>query len=1033
MIQSPFRVIIVFLAVSIIGFAFIPRLSVQWLPSERSPYLSVRVSWANASPTAIEQEVITPLEGAFNLIQGIKSIYSISNNEEGTLRLELDKKADLDYLRFEVAAKIRQLYPELPKGVSFPQVLIYNPDEAKQSRPMLTYALSGSDDPSVLYQYASEVLNPKLALTGGLQSINVAGGNQTEWRITYDENLLSTLGLKEQDLITSLEQQFQQKALGLARIGDQQLSIRLDNARAKTEKEALLLLPIKKVEGRMIRLSDIASISFEDQPPQRHYRINGRNSIRLLLYPQQGVNTLQLAQQIKREVAVLAATLKNGYQLRLEDDATAYLSDELYKIAQRTLLSLVILLLFVLVVYRSWRYLLIVLMSLVVNLGFAFILYDWLSVELHLYALAGITVSFGIIIDNSIVMMHHLKHQGNLKVFPALLASTLTTISALTVIWFLPDKWQINLLDFAKVISINLGVSLLVALLFIPALMQTVHIKKSKERKNYNNLKKQVRINSLYYKILFQLIKRKPLVITGILLLFGLPVFLLPNRVEDQEWYNKSLGNEWYVDKIKPVVNRALGGTLRLFMWYVYEGATYREANETMLYVEGGMPPGTTLKQMNEVFRQIEQYVGQYQVEVKQFTTQISDGQYGRMQILFNPSYDSFFPYQLKDRLTAYALNLGGIKWSIYGVGKGFNNAAGSRPPRFMINIMGYNKEILEKQAQRFADRLLKHPRIQEVNTEANINWWEKDLYEYELNIDKQRLAQQNIQPIQLTPILNNFNKVVSSDARLPSGEPIRLINNKLIKNDLWILKNELQEIDSSKVALSSFAFLGKQKVSSSIHKENQQYIRTVEFEYTGSSRFGSKYLDEVMETMKKEMPLGYSMERNTWSFGSEQKKQYSLFLLVIGLIAFVCAIMFESTQQAFNIILLIPISFIGIFLTFYWFDFPFDQGGYTSFIFLSGIVVNSLILIINDFNNFRKLQPYRSSLSLYIKAFNHKITPILLTIFSTSLGLIPFLIHGQQEVFWFSLAVGSIGGLLFSIIMITFFIPVFFVKRSQL
>ncbi|TAK35910.1 MAG: hypothetical protein EPO28_14015 [Saprospiraceae bacterium] len=111
----------------------------------------------------------------------------------------------------------------------------------------------------------------------------------------------------------------------------------------------------------------------------------------------------------------------------------------------------------------------------------------------------------------------------------------------------------------------------------------------------------------------------------------------------------------------------------------------------------------------------------------------------------------------------------------------------------------------------------------------------------------------------------------------------------------------------------------------------------------------------------------------------------------------------------------MIPLSFTGIFLTFCWLDFPFDQGGYPSFLRVSSLTVNSLILIVNDFNGFRKKAPHPSGLDLYLKAFYHEITPIFLSIVSTALGLLPFTMYGQQEAFWFSLAV------------ITFMIPVFF------
>jgi multidrug efflux pump subunit AcrB len=62
----------------------------------------------------------------------------------------------------------------------------------------------------------------------------------------------------------------------------------------------------------------------------------------------------------------------------------------------------------------------------------------------------------------------------------------------------------------------------------------------------------------------------------------------------------------------------------------------------------------------------------------------------------------------------------------------------------------------------------------------------------------------------------------------------------------------------------------------------------------------------------------------------------------------------------------------------------------------------------------------------LHLKAFNYKIIPVMLTILSTVLGLVPFVMHGQQEVFWFSFAAGAMGGLLFSLVAIFCYMPLF-------
>ncbi len=64
------------------------------------------------------------------------------------------------------------------------------------------------------------------------------------------------------------------------------------------------------------------------------------------------------------------------------------------------------------------------------------------------------------------------------------------------------------------------------------------------------------------------------------------------------------------------------------------------------------------------------------------------------------------------------------------------------------------------------------------------------------------------------------------------------------------------------------------------------------------------------------------------------------------------------------------------------------------------------------------------------LKSVAGKAVPILLTILSTCFGLVPFIIEGQGEIFWFSLAIGTIGGLLFSMVGVFLALPVFLWKK---
>ena len=128
----------------------------------------------------------------------------------------------------------------------------------------------------------------------------------------------------------------------------------------------------------------------------------------------------------------------------------------------------------------------------------------------------------------------------------------------------------------------------------------------------------------------------------------------------------------------------------------------------------------------------------------------------------------------------------------------------------------------------------------------------------------------------------------------------------------------------------------------------------------------------------------------------------------------------------------LIPLSFIGAFLTVSIFKVRPDEGAFASMILLRGLVVNDALYIINDFNNLRRKNPGRDIRKTYLKAFNMKIIPIFLTIISTIVGLTPFLAAGKNERFWFPLAACTIGGLIFSLIGLIGYLPLFMKLRIR-
>ncbi|MDE6526965.1 MAG: efflux RND transporter permease subunit, partial [Muribaculaceae bacterium] len=255
-----------------------------------------------------------------------------------------------------------------------------------------------------------------------------------------------------------------------------------------------------------------------------------------------------------------------------------------------------------------------------------------------------------------------------------------------------------------------------------------------------------------------------------------------------------------------------------------------------------------------------------------------------------------------------------------------------------------------------------------------------------------------------------------SENIRLSSAEHDR---------DVWAFMNVPVSVGDRMVKLSDYAVIEQRQTPPAIAKKNQEYTLCLQYEYIGSNNQGTKLQNRVLEKFSATLPMGYKAEEETrsWNFGKDPT-QYALLALIAAIIFFISAILFNSLRQPFAIIAVIPVSFIGVFLTFYIFDLRFDQGGFASFILLCGITVNAAIYIINEYNSLRAAHPHVKQENLYRRAFRAKITAVLLTVLSTVLGFIPFVIGSTREGFWFPLAAGTMGGLLMSMLAIFILLP---------
>jgi multidrug efflux pump subunit AcrB len=359
----------------------------------------------------------------------------------------------------------------------------------------------------------------------------------------------------------------------------------------------------------------------------------------------------------------------------------------------------------------------------------------------------------------------------------------------------------------------------------------------------------------------------------------------------------------------------------------------------------------------------------------------------------------------------------------------GFSNDVRESAGSFGITLYGYNYDELYRWAEAMRDTLTSYRRIRDVLIRSELSYYRDDYMEFFFGLDKQRMAQENLNAVQLFGSLHAvfdrdifIGNVVSEQG----NERIMLSSVESRADDVWMLGQTPLIIGDRNYKLGMLAQMDKQQAPQEVVKENQQYRLILQYEYVGAHEQGINVQKREVDDFNAAMPIGYHAEgRQTYSSWRDQGfKPYLLLGVIIVIIFFTTAILFNSFKQPLAILFIIPVSYIGIFLTFYLFQLNFDQGGFASFVLLCGLTINAGIYILNEYNSIRRSRPRLSPLRAYIKAWNAKIVPIFLTTITTILGFIPFMVGSQHEAFWFPMAAGTIGGLTMSFVGVFILLP---------
>ena len=996
---SAFKVLLTMVVLMIIGAALISKLDIANEPRpEQGKTLTVSYMWHGAAAKVVEQNVTSRIEALVSSVAGVESVSSVSDFGSGHVIIQLKSKTDVSAVKFEIASLLRQIRSKLPEEVSYPELSGGEVDTGRDDdvKQILSYQVNADMSDEQMRKFVEKGIKTHIERIDGVNHVEVTGGMSQYMELSYDARKLANYGIYANDIVEAVKNYAgREDVVGSVRVNGSQIYVPLllSSSRKGIELEKM---PVKTIDGRIVYMNNLVSCEIRQKKPDCYYRVNGMNTIYVNIYADKDVNIVKVSDKAKAEMQKLTdksnSSLSTFHFLLINDSAKEQMS-EFNTLVLRSSVTLLILLLFIwLSSGRRWKYLAIIGCTLMANILLSVIVYWILDIRLHPFSMAGITVSLGIIIDSAIVMVDHYVYYRNRKAFLGILAAMLTTIGSLVVVFWLPDSLRHDLKDFSVIVIVNLVIALLVALFFAPALVEQMHYQ-NKNNGRLDYARQKVHIIKFYRKYVHL---TQHCVWRWVMLIF---------------------------------VAGAFAGSLKLFIDSLYTNGLKPKKKEIEFTIRAQMPPGGSVYELNNKVCEVEAFLSNFK-QIKRYEAGVSASG-AEITVEFNDDVlHTGFPYLLENKVIGKVITIGGADWSVQGVSdRVFSNSLNLQSRQNRIDIAGYDYDKLYRYAEDMWRDMRKNGRVTDIVIEAPGHERQED--ELFMEYDRRALT---LDSVNVCDIHNSMSSMLSEvnageiNIDRPNGKTTKMdvivcpTDNEYF--DLWQLENSYIKVGDRDIRPSDFMQINHREAKNCISREKQEYVLSLAFNVLGSFTYTNQYINQITDKYNALFPAGFRCLNSTYDYYEDGDTQYLLIGLIAIIIFFVCAILLESLYQSMVIVMLIPTSLIGLFITYYITGVPFGTGGFAAMVMLSGLTVNAGIYIICEYRNIMGTQRVGRMYS-YLHAFNHKIIPIFLTIFSTVIGMIPFIIDGaDKQSFWYSLAIGTIGGLAFSIVPLILVMP---------
>ncbi len=482
MIQRGTLMTIIVLIVSVLGVLAALRIPVQMIPDLDVRVISVRTSWPGATPQDVEKEILIEQEEYLRNLPNLSRIIATAESGRAEIELEFPFGTDTTEMLIRVNNAISQV-PSYPENVDEPR--IYASSFSSNSFMFFSITpLEGNPrklELDLMLDYIEDNIKPRLARVTGVSEVDVRGGAERQIQILVDPARLAQRNLSMLDIRDAIRSRNRDRSGGEIESGKRQFLLR--TVGRFEDIAAVENLIVARRGDTVIRLADVAKVKLDHFEKRDVTSYNGQPNIFLTVRRESGSNVIDIKRGMLAEAEALNREVLEpiGLKLELIADDVRYVEESIANVWQNLMLGALFATLIMYLFLRSLRATLAGVLGIPVCIIVAFLGLLIAGRTVNVISLAGIAFAIGMTLDNSIVVLESIAFErrkgrsgfdaaveGVRQVWPAVFASTMTTILVFLPVAFVQQEAGQLYSDIAIAISAAILASMLVAITVLP-------------------------------------------------------------------------------------------------------------------------------------------------------------------------------------------------------------------------------------------------------------------------------------------------------------------------------------------------------------------------------------------------------------------------------------------------------------------------------------------------------------------------------------------------------------------------------------